>query len=262
MVGQEGFDEGAGVGGLETMADAGGGLLVGELDEVGGALVVVGVVAGEVFFGGPVGGDGPDEAGAPGVVAHDDDGGVVPLGLLFQDLADVGEVFIGEGEVVEVGGLVVWEGVGAAVVEAEGVGDGHVEVEEGGAGIGQGGVTGGEEGLVVGAVAVDVAEGLVLILRGSAEVEVLKDVAAQGLEGGDDVGGGGAAGGDAAGDVVAVDPEAMVEDGGEDAAVGLVPAYGGGGVVGGEGVGEDGVGGVEAGPLGGFVVLEAEVEAV
>src|SRR5437016_3971650 len=69
-------------------------LLVGQLEDVGGTVVKFATVAGLLLFSGPVGIKGPDGRSAPGVVAHDEDGGGVPFAALFEFETKMGEVSV------------------------------------------------------------------------------------------------------------------------------------------------------------------------
>ena len=156
MVFDQGVEEGAGVDRGERLVDACGGLLVGEFDDVGWAGIELAMARGLIFVG-PGHRGGPDLGGAPGVISHNDDGGGVPLIVLFKQPADVGEVAVGESEVVDVGGVSCAEGLFAAVVEAVGMRDGKVQEEKGDGRGGEVGVARGEELAVVAGVLADVA---------------------------------------------------------------------------------------------------------
>ena len=203
-------------------------------------------MAGGCVFAGPGRLRLPDEPSAPGVIPHDEDGGGVPLVLLLEELADVSEVEVGEGEVVEVGAVGVGEGVCVSIVDGVGVGDGQVEEDEVGGGVGEEPVGGGEEVSVV----LEVELGVAGDVDGGAN-----PLSEEGTREGKESGGGleeqarerlvvvdAAEGGDVPG------PEALIEDGGEDAAIGVVPSGDGGGVAVVEGVLKDGVTGLEGLP--------------
>ena len=157
IVVHECVEEVVGGDGGEGLVDACGSLLIGKLDDVSRARVELAAVARGLVFGCPGHRILPDEACAPGVVAHDDDGCGVPLVVLFEELAHVGEVAVGQREIVDVGGVPGAEGFFAAVVEAVGVRDGHVQEEKVDGGVGEVDVARGEEIAVVGGVLTDVA---------------------------------------------------------------------------------------------------------
>jgi hypothetical protein len=94
--------QGAGGDGRKGLVDAGRSLLVGEFDDVGRARIELAAIAGGLVLGGPSHRILPYEVRAPGVVAHDDDCAGVPLVTLFEKLTDVGQVTVGQGEVIDV----------------------------------------------------------------------------------------------------------------------------------------------------------------
>jgi len=71
----EGIEQGAGAEDGERLVDAAGSLLVGELDDVGGSVVELAIVAGGCVFRSPGGGVDPDELCTPPMIAHDDESG-------------------------------------------------------------------------------------------------------------------------------------------------------------------------------------------
>ena len=87
-------------------------------------------MAGGLIFVGPEGRRPPDQTGAPGMVAHHDDGGGIPLPALAEQLADMGEVAVGEGEIIDIRGAVGGELSGAAVIDSAWMGGGDVEQQE------------------------------------------------------------------------------------------------------------------------------------
>ena len=106
------------------------GLLIGQFDDVGGPGIELAAVAGGLVFVSPGHGVLPDLRGAPGMISHDDDGGGIPLVVLFEQIADVGEIAVGKSEVVDVRGVFGAEGFLFAVVEAVGMRDGHMQEEK------------------------------------------------------------------------------------------------------------------------------------
>ena len=126
----EGVNEGARADRRVGRVDVGGLLLMRELEDVAGAIVKVAAVAGFLLLVCPCRGPGPQGRGTPGVISHDEDGGRVPLAALFELGAKVGEVGVGEGKVVDVGGWAGGELMSAAVVDAVWMGDWHVQEEK------------------------------------------------------------------------------------------------------------------------------------
>ena len=169
----QGVEKGPGAYRGEGLVDAGGGLLVGKLDDVGGTVVELAAMARSLIFVGPCHGVLPYLRGAPGVVAHNDDGGGVPLVLIFEDTADMVEVEVREREIVDVRGVSCGETPFLAVVEAVGVRDGQVQKEEVDGWVGEIGVAGGKETTIVAGVLADVA-GLVREGAGATAEEMLR----------------------------------------------------------------------------------------
>ena len=190
------------------------------------------------------------------MVAHDDDGGGVPLVLLLEEGADVGEVGVGEGEVVEVGGMVGGEGGGVAVVDSAGMGDGQVQEEEGEGGVGELGIGGGEDIVVLGDVAEDFA-GVHGVVAGG-EGAWIEDGLEDSVDGCGEVVGEGVVVGDVDEGAGVGSPEALVEYLGEDAAVGVVKAGDAGAVAGVECILPDGLVLLEGGPGVGEGIVEEE----
>ena len=126
----KGIEQGAGAENRERLVDAAGGVLVGELDDVGGTVVELTIVAGGVVFLCPGRGVDPDETGAPSMITHDDERGRVPLILLVEKLVDVAEILVAEREIIDVRGVSGGEGLSFAVVEAVGMRDRDMEEEE------------------------------------------------------------------------------------------------------------------------------------
>ena len=121
----------------ERLVDANRRLLIREFDHVGGARIELAAVAGGLIFVRPGHGIGPYLGGAPGVVAHDDDRGRVPLIFLLEQLTDMGKVNVGKSEVVDVRGVGGRKDLLFPIVESVGVWDGHVQKEEVDGGIGE-----------------------------------------------------------------------------------------------------------------------------
>lgn len=153
----QGVQKGTGVDGRKGFVDARWSLLVGKFDDVGRARIKLAAMAGSLIFVGPGHRGDPDLGSAPRVVSHNDDGGGSPLVLLLKEPADVGEVAVGQSEVVDVGGVFVAKGFLAAVIETIGMGDWKVQKEEVNGRIGEVGVARGEELAVVTGVLADVA---------------------------------------------------------------------------------------------------------
>ena len=122
LAGDEVVEEVSGADGAKGSIDASGSGLVGQLDDVGGAIVELAAIGCGTFFWRQysAGGD------APGVVAHEDKGGVVPGSVVLEFLAHMRQIFVAEGEVVEIGLVCSGEGGGSAVVDARHVGYRHV----------------------------------------------------------------------------------------------------------------------------------------
>lgn len=131
--------------------------MVGELDDVAGAGVELATMAGSLVFVGPGHGILPDLGGAPGVVTHDDNGRGVPLILLFEELTDVCQITVSEGEVVDVGGVFGAEDLLVAIVETVRMGDREMQEQEVDRGVGEICVTGGAETAIVAEVLADIA---------------------------------------------------------------------------------------------------------
>ena len=217
----EGIEEGAGLGGVEGGVETGGLVLVGELDEVCGAVVEFGSVAGGLFFGGQPAEVVTYEMCSPGVVPHNDDGGRVPLALLLKLLVNMGEVAVSEGEVVEVGGVGEGELGGVAVVDTYTVGDGEVKKDETEGGVAEELIGVGGDVLKVGEVSSgveyvfgDKVVGVGELMEGVKES--VGQVDGDGIEG--------SVGKETHEAWDAIGPVAAVEDSGEDATVGVVPA--------------------------------------
>jgi hypothetical protein len=93
--------------------------------------------------------------------------------MLFEYVADVVEVKIGEGEVVDIGGVFVGEDSLFSIVEAVGVGDGEVQEKKVDRGIGEESVACDKESAIVAGVLAEIA---VLVGRraGAVSEEVLR----------------------------------------------------------------------------------------
>jgi len=154
---QESIEQGTGAKNVERLVDAASGLLVGELDDVGGSVIELTIVTSGFVFFCPSSGVNPDATGAPPMVAHDDESSRVPLMLLVEKLVDVAEILVAEREIIDVRGVSVGESLLFAVVKAVGVRNRHMEEEEGNGRVGEVGVACGDELAVVGGVLADVA---------------------------------------------------------------------------------------------------------
>ena len=213
--------------------------LAGLVDEEGGARVEE--AAGGLFVFISPGGQTAPDGGAPAMVSLDDERGLAPAGGGLEGGEELAEDAVGEGEIVEVGAATL---AGEAILgAAPGVGavrDGEVEEDE------------------VGLIGVEKLEGVLLevVLGLAAQAEVKGAEIAVGAGGGDefdgelmergtDVGGEGGTLRHGAVLHVVVGPVAVLDVGGVDGAVGVVPADGGGAPSGLHGVAEDGAGAVD-----------------
>src|ERR1700678_4263192 len=91
------------------------------------------------------------------MISHDDDRSAIPLVLLFEKLADMRKVAVGQSEVIDVGGVCGAESFLLAVVEAVGMGDRHVQIEKVDGGIGEKRVASHTKPVVVAGVLADIA---------------------------------------------------------------------------------------------------------
>ena len=126
----KGVDEGTGIDGREWLVNACGSLLIGKFDDIGWPGIELTAVAGGLVFVSPGHGVLPYLRCAPRVIAHYDDGGRIPLIVVFEQIANVGEIAICKSQVVDVRGVFVAEGLFSAVVEAVGMWDGQMQEEK------------------------------------------------------------------------------------------------------------------------------------